>query len=157
MLDITEELRDLVEMLNERQIDYALCGGMAMAVHDRARMTIDIDILIRPETLEDVMALAGERDYNIRGKDMTFANGAVEIRRVSKIDPDDGDLLSLDLLLVTPETRMAWDTRMSLEWEGRLLSVVSRVGLIALKQLRMSGQDLDDIKALQEDEGNAQG
>ncbi|MEA2203263.1 MAG: hypothetical protein QOE77_39 [Blastocatellia bacterium] len=157
MLDITEELRDLVEMLNEWQIDYALCGGMAMAVHDRARMTIDIDMLIQSESLERVIALAGELDYNIRGLDMTFANGAVEIRRVSKIDTDAGDLLSLDLLLVTPETRMAWDTRMRLEWEGGMLSVVSRAGLIALKQLRMSGKDLDDIKALQEDEGNASG
>jgi hypothetical protein len=157
MLDITEELRGLVKMLNERQIDYALCGGMAMAVHERARMTIDIDMLIQSESLAKVIALAGELDYKIRGKDMTFANGAVEIRRVSKIDADAGDLLSLDLLLVTPETRIAWDTRMSLEWEGTMLSVVSPAGLIALKKLRMSGQDLDDIKALQEDERNGQG
>jgi hypothetical protein len=154
MIDIFDELRDLTVMLNQQKIDYALCGGMAMAVHDRARMTIDIDLLIQSESLDRVMVIASELGYTIRGLDMSFANGAVEIRRVSKIDAD--DLLSLDFLLVTPEIRMAWDTRVEAEWEGGRLSVVSRRGLIALKQLRMSGQDLDDIKALEEAQPDAQ-
>jgi hypothetical protein len=150
MLDIYDEFRNLVAVLDEHQIDYALCGGMAMAVHARPRMTIDIDVLIQTESLDAVMGIANELDYKIRGKDMSFANGAVEIRRVSKIDPESGDLLSLDLLLVTPQLRRVWDSRVESEWEGRKLSVVSRRGLIALKQLRNSGQDLDDIKALEE-------
>ena len=79
---------------------------------------------------------------------MTFANGVIEIRRVSKIDPKDSEILSLDLLLITPEIRPVWDSRMKGEWEGGKLSVVSPKGLIVLKQLRGSGQDLDDIKAL---------
>ena len=96
------------------------------------------------------LAVAASLDYKIRGKDMSFANGAIKIRRVSKIDPDGGDLLILDLLLVTPQIRMAWDSRFEAEWEGGALSVVSREGLIALKRLRGSGQDLDDLKALEE-------
>ena len=157
MIDIYDELRDLVAKLEEQKVDYALCGGMAMAVHGRPRMTIDIDLLIEADALERVMALAAGQGYSIRGMDLSFANGAVEIRRVSKIDTDSGDLLSLDLLLVTPQIRMAWDSRIESEWEGRNLSVVSRAGLMALKQLRGSGQDLDDIKALEEVEQDAQG
>jgi hypothetical protein len=155
MLDIYDEFRNLVAVLEEHEIDYALCGGMAMAVHERPRMTIDIDILIQAESLDRVIAIATERGYKIRGRDMSFANGAVEIRRVSKIDPESGDLLSLDLLLVTPQLRSAWESRVESEWEGGTFSVVSRAGLIALKQLRMSGQDLDDIKALEEGERDA--
>ena len=71
MLDIYDEFRRLVEAFDAQKVDYALCGGMAMGVHKRPRMTIDIDILI---------------------------------------------------------------------------PVVSRAGLIAMKQLRKSGQDLDDIE-----------
>jgi hypothetical protein len=155
MLDIYDEFRNLVAVLEEHEIDYALCGGMAMAVHERPRMTIDIDILIQAESLDRVIAVATELGYKIRGRDMSFANGAVEIRRVSKIDPESGDLLSLDLLLVTPQLRSAWESRVESEWEGGTFSVVSRAGLIALKQLRMSGQDLDDIKALEEGERDA--
>ena len=33
---------------------------------------------------------------------MSFSQGATEIRRISKIDPRDGETLMLDLLLVTP-------------------------------------------------------
>jgi nucleotidyltransferase AbiEii toxin of type IV toxin-antitoxin system len=150
MIDIYDELRRLITMLDERKVDYALCGGMAMAIHQRPRMTIDIDLLIQAESLDKVMAVASTLGYEIRGKDLSFANGAVEIRRVSKIDPESGDLLSLDFLLVTPPIRMVWDSRIESEWEGGKLSVVSRTGLIALKQLRSSGQDLDDIKVLEE-------
>jgi hypothetical protein len=157
MLDITDELRELVAKLDEQNIEYALCGGMAMAVHQRPRFTIDIDLLIQEESLPRAMDVARALGYNIRGKDLSFKDGAVEIRRVSKIDPDSGDLLTLDLLLVTPEVRTAWDSRVLAEWEGGVLSVVSAVGLIAMKQLRRSGVDLDDIKALEEGEQNAEG
>jgi hypothetical protein len=149
MIDIVDELRALVTKLDQHHIEYALCGGMAMAVHQIPRMTIDIDLLITQESQASVMVIAKELGYTIRGMDMTFAGGAVEIRRVSKIDPEAGDLLSLDFLLVTKDIRAVWDSRIKSEWEGGTLSVVSREGLIALKQLRRSGQDLDDIKALE--------
>ncbi len=151
MLDITDELKTLVSDLTDREIDYALCGGLAMGVYGRARSTIDIDMLILSESLDAVIEIAKARGYNIRGKDMSFAQGAIEIRRVSKIDPSDGDLLSLDLLLVTPEVQDVWDTRSEGNWEGGKLFVVSRAGLISLKNFRRSGQDLDDIKVLESD------
>ena len=148
MFDITDELRALVSALEKQEIDYALCGGMAMAVHGRLRATIDIDLLILAGSQDDVLAAAKSLGYNVRGKDLSFADGAIEIRRVSKIDPDDGELLSLDLLLVTPEINEMWESRVEAKWEGGKLSVVSASGLIALKQLRGSGQDLADIEAL---------
>ncbi|MGI9065520.1 MAG: hypothetical protein ACR2HX_03845 [Pyrinomonadaceae bacterium] len=130
---------------------------MAMGVHGLTRTTIDIDLLVVSDSLEEVFAIARTLGYNIRGKDMSFANGAVEIRRVSKIDSEDGELLSLDLLLVTPATLGAWESRLKAEWEGGKLSVVSASGLIALKQLRGSDQDLVDIKTLRGEISNEAG
>jgi hypothetical protein len=150
MLDLLNELRRLVQVLDDREIEYALCGGMAMGVHGRARTTIDIDVLILSESLPEVFEIAKTLGYNIRGKDLSLANGAVEIRRMSMIDSDDGELLSLDLLLVTPDIRDVWEERVEVEWEGGRLSVVSASGLITLKQLRRSYQDLADIEALTE-------
>jgi len=155
MLDLVDELRKLVSSLNQDKIDYALCGGMAMGVHGRARATIDIDLLILSESLEQVLAIAKSLGYNIRGKDLSFAKSAIEIRRVSKIDSEDGELLSLDLLIVTPEIRSIWESRLEAEWEGGKLCVVSANGLISLKQLRGSAQDLADIAALREDADEA--
>jgi hypothetical protein len=151
MFDLYEEFRQLISKLDDGHIDYALCGGLAMAVYDHARATVDIDLLILSETYDSVAAIAKELSYTIRGLDMSFANGAIEIRRVSKIHSTTGHVLSLDLLLVTPDIRTIWDSREEAEWEGGRLSVVSRGGLIALKQFRGSGRDMDDIAALRED------
>ena len=49
----------------------------------------------------------------------------------------------------TPVIDAVWKTRVKATWENRPLSVVSRRGLIALKSLRGSGQDIDDIRKLQ--------
>ena len=151
MFDLYDEFRKLVAALDEHQIDYALCGGLAMAVYDRARATVDIDILILSESLGVVIPIAAELGYDIRGLDMTFSGGAIEIRRMSKIDRVSGQVLSLDLILVTPAIRTVWNSRVEADWEDGMLSVVSLAGLIALKRLRGSAQDIADIVALQED------
>ena len=155
MFDLYDELRRLIAALDEHQIDYALCGGLAMAVYDRPRATVDIDILILSESLDVVITIATKLGYEIRGLDMTFSHGAIEIRRVSKIDKTSGHVLSLDLLLVTPAIQQVWNSRVQAVWEDGTLSVVSLAGLIELKRLRHSLQDLADIVSLQEDSNNA--
>ena len=155
MFDLYDELRRLITALDEHQIDYALCGGLAMAVYDRPRATVDIDILIRSESLDVVIPIATKLGYEIRGLDMTFSHGAIEIRRVSKIDKSSGHVLSLDLLLVTPAIQQVWNSRVQAVWDEGTLSVVSLAGLIELKKLRHSLQDLADIASLQEDSNDA--
>jgi len=155
MLDLYVEFSKLVLRLHQEGVDFALCGGLAMAIYGKPRATIDIDLLIPSESLEAVLSAAADLGYNIRGRDLSFAAGAIEIRRVSKIDPDSGDVLSLDLLLVTPEILAVWQSRTLANWEGGNLPVVSRKGLIKLKRLRGSGRDLEDIEELQKDSPDA--
>jgi hypothetical protein len=120
MLDLYHEFELLISALNERQIEYDLCGGLAMAVHGAPRTTVDIDCSSPPRTSRrSRLRRAG---WVIAAGPMTFRNGAVESRRVSKPDPDSHDLLMLDLLLVTPEVSVAWQTRTEVEWERYGLS-----------------------------------
>ncbi len=150
MLDLYEELKAVIAKLNEAQIDYALCGGMALAIHGIPRATVDIDILIQKESLEKVQIITRGLGYIIKAEPKTFAQGAIEVHRVSKVDPEGEDLLSMDFLFVTPEIEQIWENRQKVEWEEGKLWVVSREGLIRLKSLRGSGQDLDDIQKLKE-------
>lgn len=151
MLDLYEELRILVGKLQESKIEYALCGGLALAVYGLPRATIDIDLLITKDSLADVQTIAQELRYTLKATPMEFAKGVIEIHRVSKIDPESGDLFSLDFLLVTSEIDSVWMSRREVEWEDGKLWLVSREGLITLKSLRGSGQDLDDIQRLKEE------
>jgi hypothetical protein len=148
MLDLYDELAGLIDALESASIEYAVCGGIAMAIWHFPRATVDIDLLIEESSLESTEHVAGQLGYIIKARPMNFSNDAMKIRRVSKIAPDDGDVLILDLLLVTPQLQDVWEARTRVEWERGLISVVSREGLIKLKTFRSSGQDLDDIKRL---------
>jgi hypothetical protein len=150
MLDLYDEFRAIVTALSQCEIDYAVCGGLAVSIYSEPRATVDIDLLIRPDDYGSAKGAVGDLGYTIEALPMTFAHGAIEIRRLSKLDPEAGDVLTLDLLLVTPEIADVWDSRAAVQSEHGPLWLVSRRGLIALKSLRSSGQDLDDIEHLKE-------
>jgi hypothetical protein len=139
----------LLAALDQDHIEYALCGGMAMAIHGRPRATVDIDILILADSLQPVIQIAERLGYTIRGLDLNF--DPIRIRRISKLDSTTGIMLTLDMLLVANEIQTIWETRVPAEWEGGTLWVVSKEGLIALKQLSGRPQDLADISGLKED------
>jgi hypothetical protein len=151
MATLLQELLDITSDLDRNGIEYAVCGGLAMAIHGFARATMDIDVLIRAESLEKSYKVAAEKGFDIKELDMSFKDGATEIRRVSKID-DDGEVLSLDLLLVTPLVEDVWESREQVRLQENLLSVVSKTGLIKMKTLANRPQDLADIERLQNDE-----
>ncbi|MGB9178842.1 MAG: nucleotidyltransferase family protein [Pyrinomonadaceae bacterium] len=49
---VQQTLRNLVRRLSEEQIDYAVIGGMALALHGFVRPTQDVDLLLTREGLE---------------------------------------------------------------------------------------------------------
>jgi hypothetical protein len=142
-----EELRALVKAFNVHEIEFALCGGLAVAAHGLVRATEDIDFLIREESLERAYAAAAENGFDIRGLDISFKERTVEIRRVSKIVGE--DVISLDLLLVTPHVEDVWENRMEREFAGEAIAVVSREGLIKMKRQAGRPQDLADVERLE--------
>jgi hypothetical protein len=147
-MDILDELNSLTEKLGEKKIDYALCGGLALAIYALPRATLDIDILIEPRRLETTKEIAHQLGFTLKAKPMTFHDGRIQIHRLTKIEPGSEESLVLDILLVTPGIREAWDNRITVEWDRGKISVVSPEGLILLKSLRKSGQDQDDINYL---------
>jgi hypothetical protein len=147
-MDLLEELKKLTAKFDQLGIDYALCGGLALAIYARPRATLDIDILIEFETLSQAEDAANDLGFTLRAMPMEFQSGAVKIHRFSKVDKDTEETLVLDFLIVTPAIRNAWESRYTVEWEEGPLKVVSPEGLILLKSLRRSGQDEDDIEYL---------
>jgi hypothetical protein len=147
-MNLLDALKKIITTLNEQRIEYALCGGLAMAVYALPRATLGIDIMIEADSLVRTKQAIHGLGFVLSATPMEFQGGKVLIHRISKIDSNSGEVLILDLLIVTPETRQAWESRFSVEWEGGPLSVVSPEGLILLKSLRGSGQDQDDIQYL---------
>ena len=148
MTDLLSELRCITDALDLARVDYALCGGVALAIYGIPRATIDIDMLVTPDqvpTAEEVLAQLG---YRLAAAKMSLAGGAVTISRLVKPEPDTEDVLMVDLLHVTPALESVWKSRRRVAWNHGAIGTVSRAGLVALKRLRGSGQDHDDIKRL---------
>ena|SRR5687768_11487678 len=149
MATLLDEFRTITEALNAAGIDYAVCGGWAMAIHGLPRSTIDIDLLILGDDLDRAWELAGHHGYDVEGLPLHFADGAIEIRRISKVDSGSKTLFTLDFLLVTPELYEVWYRRELVEWEEGKTWAVSKAGLIELKKISGRDQDLLDIKELE--------
>ncbi|MDG4552651.1 MAG: nucleotidyl transferase AbiEii/AbiGii toxin family protein [Candidatus Competibacter sp.] len=147
-MDLLVELARIIKAFEEDKMDYALCGGLALAVYAKPRATLDIDIMVQSDFLDKIKKKAEKLGFTVHAAPMKFKGGAVQIHRMTKFDDELGEHLSLDLLIVTPETKLSWDSRITVEWEGGTLKVISPRGLIQLKSLRNSGQDRDDIKYL---------
>jgi len=155
MANLVDEFINFTTSLDRAGIQYAVCGGWAMAIHGLPRATLDIDLLILFDDLEKVWSAAQAQGYDVEGLPLHFADGAIEIRRISKIDRETKRLFTLDFLLVTEALREVWNTRKQVKWEDGTAWVVSREALIQLKTISGREQDLLDIKGLREisDEG----
>lgn len=147
-MDLIAELREITRRLDQEGIDYALCGGLAMAIYALPRATLDIDILIQVDSLELTQQALKPLGFCVGTAIMSFHGGKIRIARLWKADSQTHEELVLDLLLTTEATADAWRSRQEVEWEGRKLKVVSPRGLILLKSFRRSGTDEDDIAYL---------
>lgn len=103
-MDLLTEFERIVATLNEAAIDYALCGGLAVAAHGAPRATRDIDLLVRPEDVDRILETLRPLGFRFKAAPMTFSDG-MRMQPVSRVD--DGQLLTVDLLLVGPSTREA--------------------------------------------------
>ncbi len=151
MPNLFEEFRAIVAALGAAQVPYAICGGIAMSIHARPRATIDIDLLAPPEAVASIADALLPRGFVRREPTPTLlAEGEVAMHRLSKIVPGDPEVLLLDVIEVRPgATERAWQTRITTDWEGHSVTVVSRAGLVGLKRLRGSPQDIADIALLE--------
>ena len=87
-MKLKDELLKIVVRLDKAGIDYALCGGLAVAVHGHPRMTKDIDILIRPESLEAAKAALADIAIKVVSKKglITMKNVAGRPQDIADID-----------------------------------------------------------------------
>ena len=121
-----------------------------MAIHGSPRTTVNIDFLVLPENLSEMWKIAEDLGYWIEGLPLSFDNGIIEIRRISKIDEESKVLFTIDFLLVTDGLKQVWETRENIDWENGKVWTVSREGLIFMKTISGRHKDLGDIEALKE-------
>ncbi|MCG5053842.1 MAG: nucleotidyltransferase [Myxococcales bacterium] len=147
-MDLFAELSALLAQMQQRQVDYAICGGIALAVHGVPRATQDIDLLIPEAFLPALRESARAAGFVFETEPLAFGSG-VTIVRFTKILAD-GQPLMLDALLAEGALLRIWEGRQTLDFEGGTVVVVSREGLISLKLAAGRPQDVSDVQRLSE-------
>jgi len=153
MQDLYAEFKAVVQAFNSKGVPYAVCGGLAFAVHVYPRATVDMDFLIQGSDLPRCRQILTGLGFTPHPRPMAFGGGAVLIQRLWKPQEGGEDVLMIDLLLANNEAMPGvWASREEMQWEGLPVWVVSRDGLVVLKRLRGSKQDIADIERLTERE-----
>ena len=148
MIDIYKEFLTIVKELEDKNIQYALCGGFAVSLHWFVRATEDIDFIVMIETLGEIRNILIKMNYLIEASPMTLSDGKIKIYRLTKIDKESGDYLPIDLLVLNSELQYIWGKIEKFELENCFVKVLSKEALIELKLLRNSYQDKQDIEKL---------
>ena len=143
-MDIKEELREIIIAFNKASIEYALCGGMAVAFHGYSRFTKDIDILIEHDSLAKALEIAAGIGFLDSSGRIAFPN--IELHRVLKTEGT--EYLILDLMVISGSDDKALNERIWFDWEGLSICVLSAEGLVSMKRRAGRDQDILDIKML---------
>ena len=146
-MSLNADLREFIELLNSRGIEYVIVGAHSLAFHARPRYTGDLDILVRPsrENADKLVSLLrdfgfGKEDF--AESDFTVPEQMIQLGRA----PNRIDLLT-SLSGVTVEE--AFRTKISTEMEGLPIFVLSKELLIQNKRAVGRPQDVADLRELE--------
>ena len=152
MIDLKQELLRLTDALSAAGIDYALCGGLAVALHGYPRATKDIDLIIAQDAIESVRAIIDPMGFHIDAGRILFKQGTSEETTAWRISRAEGEnLVTIDFFLVSPFLEDVWNERQEFEIDNSntRLWAVSLKGLQKMKRSAGRALDLADLEKLE--------
>ena len=150
-MNVFFEFHKIVQELEKENVSYALIGGVAMAFHDQARFTKDIDLLTDEGQLATIETILKKQGYQASNSRLSF-KGGLDLKRFWKVE--DGDEMVIDVLM-GKTSRHAEVIQKALEAHSKgtgIVRVATREDLIWLKSQRNSALDKADIEHLENDE-----
>ncbi len=146
-MKLDKDLREFVALLNSLNVEYLVVGGHAVAFHGYARLTDDLDLLLRHgaenagRTVEALKAF-GFASIGLTASDFLAPDRVIQLGRA----PNRIDLLT-KLYGVDSET--AWRRRVKASLDGLDVAIIAREDLIANKRATGRTQDLADAEYLE--------
>jgi predicted nucleotidyltransferase len=144
---LSNDLREFLELLNSRGVDYVIVGAHSLAFHGRPRYTGDLDVLVRatPENAGKLIELLNQFGFahsRFKESDFTEADQMVQLGRA----PNRIDLLT-SISGVSNEE--AFGTRISAMLDGIPVFIIGKDALIRNKRAVGRQQDLADLETLE--------
>jgi hypothetical protein len=145
-MSLSKDLREFIELLNSRGVDYVIVGAHSLAFHGRPRYTGDLDILVRPsaENAARLVLLLKEFGFGqagVKESDFTESDQIIQLGR----SPNRIDLLT-SITGVTDDE--AFSTKVGADLDGLPVYILSKDALIRNKRAVGRPQDLADLEFL---------
>ena len=119
-MNLYDELLALVDVLEQNQIEYALCGGLAVGILGHPRMTKDIDLLVQAQDVARITEAVKSCGFTTPSGRIPFRLGRLDeqiLYRVNKVV--DRRVITLDLIVVPPFLEDVWKGRNTIQWQNR--------------------------------------
>lgn len=145
--NLYQALHDLARALDAARIPYAIVGGIALGQHGMPRMTMDIDVLLTPEGLQEFKSRYVGRGYvaAFPGAEKTFRDTATGVRiEVLTTGEYPGDGLPKPVRFPDPEFAYVDVNGIRVVTLERLIELKLASGMTAAHRLR----DLADVQDL---------
>ncbi len=146
---IVEELFRIAESFAKNGLEYAVCGGLAVAIHGRPRLTVDIDIVVAANDVQRAAEIAAAVGFNDVGGWIPLPPSKLGINRLFRLNKFLGnEVLTLDLLEADSPSNTIFIDRETFAVEGKSIQTLSRNALITMKRESDRTKDRLDVEML---------
>jgi len=144
---VNSDFTDLLKLFNDKSVKYMIIGGYAVIQYAEPRYTKDLDLWISTDVANASAVYGALKEF-----------GAPLVGLTKKDFAEDGYFyqmgippMRVDILMGIPgvEFTQAWDRRVEIDFEGLLVSFISREDLILAKRASGRPQDLIDAVSLE--------
>ena len=147
-----DQLQTLFASFQKHDVKYLVIGGIAAVLYGVPRATFDLDVLIEPSAQNAEPLLKAMIDAGLGTASLTTVKDVL-----SKEITIFTDRIRLDVQTSTPGLVFedAWARRVTMNYKGQALEVVSLRDLIASKRAAGRDVDLQDVRMLESNGGNS--
>jgi Nucleotidyltransferase of unknown function (DUF6036) len=141
-----DRLQSIFASFRKNDVKYLVIGGIAAVLYGVPRATFDLDVLIEPTIANAERLLRAMTDAGLGTASLTTVNEVL-----SKEITIFTDRIRLDVQTSTPGIifEEAWARRVTMNYKGQVLEVVSLNDLIASKRASGRDVDLEDVRILE--------
>jgi hypothetical protein len=147
-MEVQQDFKELLELLNANHVEYVIVGGYALAFHGAPRYTGDLDILVRPDEENARRVMNALEDFGfgtvgLKVSDFAYADKVVQLG----VPP-----VRIDI--ITSITGVSWEMAIAGSVKGKYgevpVSYVGREEFVENKRAIGRLKDLADLEALGE-------
>ena len=147
-----DQLQSVFASFQKNDVKYLVIGGIAAVLYGVPRATFDLDVLIEPTRDNAERLLCAMIEAGLGTASLTNAEDVL-----SKEITIFTDRIRLDIQTSTPgiSFEQAWQRRVTMNYRGQILEVISVGDLIASKTAAGRDVDLEDVRILKSKEINS--